>query len=111
MLRWGPVALTLLSTMLTFGAVANGGQSTEGRLAVQRVEVRVDGGRWQDAQLAADVNKNSWRMWRTFFDLRSGNHTVESRATDDTGYVQTQDSADTIPDGASGWPSVAFTVD
>jgi hypothetical protein len=28
--------------MLTFGAVANGGQSTEGRLAVQRVEVRVE---------------------------------------------------------------------
>jgi DMSO/TMAO reductase YedYZ molybdopterin-dependent catalytic subunit len=77
---------------------------------IARVEVRVDGGPWQDAQLATEVTKNSWRMWRTFFDLKSGNHTVQSRATDDTGYVQTADTADTIPDGATGWPSVAFTV-
>jgi DMSO/TMAO reductase YedYZ molybdopterin-dependent catalytic subunit len=77
---------------------------------IARVEVRVDGGPWQDAQLATEVTKNSWRMWRTFFDLKPGNHTVESRATDDTGYVQTQTPADTIPNGASGWPSVAFTT-
>jgi DMSO/TMAO reductase YedYZ molybdopterin-dependent catalytic subunit len=77
---------------------------------IARVEVRVDGGRWQDAQLSTEVTKNSWRMWRTTFTLKSGNHTVESRATDDTGYVQTQDQADTIPDGATGWPSVAFSV-
>jgi len=60
--------------------------------------------------LATEVTKNSWRMWRTFVNLRPGDHTVESRATDDTGYVQTQDQADTIPNGATGWPSVSFTV-
>jgi DMSO/TMAO reductase YedYZ molybdopterin-dependent catalytic subunit len=77
---------------------------------IARVEVRVDGGPWQDAQLSTEVTKNSWRMWRTSFQLRSGNHSVESRATDETGYTQTQDQADTIPDGATGWPSVAFSV-
>jgi hypothetical protein len=77
---------------------------------IARVEVRVDGGPWQDAQLTTEVTKNSWRMWRTSFQLKSGNHSVESRATDETGYTQTQDQAGTIPDGATGWPSVAFSV-
>jgi DMSO/TMAO reductase YedYZ molybdopterin-dependent catalytic subunit len=92
------------------GSVVVAGIAWAQTKGIRRVEVRVDGGPWQDAQLATEVTKNSWRMWRTFFDLRAGNHTVESRATDDTGYVQTQEPADTIPDGAAGWPSVAFTV-
>jgi DMSO/TMAO reductase YedYZ molybdopterin-dependent catalytic subunit len=92
------------------GSVVVAGIAWAQTKGIKRVEVRVDGGPWQDAQLATDVTKNSWRMWRTFFDLKPGNHTVESRATDDTGYVQTQNAEDTIPDGAAGWPSVAFTV-
>jgi hypothetical protein len=77
---------------------------------IARVEVRVDGGPWQDAQLSTEVTKDSWRMWRTNFTLRSGQHTVECRATDRTGYLQTQQAQDEFPDGATGWPSVAFTV-
>lgn len=77
---------------------------------IKRVEVRVDGGPWQDAQLSTEVSKNTWRMWRAFVTLRRGQHTVESRATDDTGYTQTQNQADVIPDGATGWPSVTFGV-
>jgi len=92
------------------GSVVVAGIAWAQTKGIKRVEVRVDGGPWQDAQLATEVTKNSWRMWRTFFDLKPGNHTVESRATDDTGYVQMQAAEDTIPDGATGWPSVAFTV-
>jgi DMSO/TMAO reductase YedYZ molybdopterin-dependent catalytic subunit len=92
------------------GSVVVAGIAWAQTKGIKRVEVRVDGGPWQDAQLATEVTKNSWRMWRTFFDLKPGNHTVESRATDDTGYVQQQAPEDTIPDGATGWPSVAFTV-
>jgi hypothetical protein len=32
------------------------------------------------------------------------------RATDQTGYTQTADRAAPIPDGATGWHSVQFTV-
>jgi hypothetical protein len=35
---------------------------------------------------------------------------AEVRATDKTGYTQTADRAAPIPDGASGWHSVQFTV-
>ena len=77
---------------------------------IAKVEVRVDGGAWQAAQLSTEVSKNTWRMWRTTFALRAGTHTVEARATDDTGYTQTAVQADEIPDGATGWPSATFTV-
>lgn len=75
---------------------------------IAKVEVRVDGGPWVEAQLSTEVNKNTWRMWRAFVDLRPGNHTAECRATDDTGAPQTSAAADPIPDGATGWPSVSF---
>jgi hypothetical protein len=32
------------------------------------------------------------------------------RATDNTGAVQTEQRADPVPDGASGWHSVTFAV-
>ena len=100
----------------SFATVAAGSVTVAGIAFAQtkgiaRVEVRVDNGPWQDAQLSTEVNKNTWRMWRLFLTtLKPGQHTVESRATDDTGYTQTSAEAGAIPDGATGWPSVSFTV-
>jgi DMSO/TMAO reductase YedYZ molybdopterin-dependent catalytic subunit len=92
------------------GSVVVAGIAWAQTKGIQRVEIRVDGGPWQDAQLSTEVTKNAWRMWRGFVTLRPGQHTVEARATDDTGYVQTEAQADTVPDGATGWPSSTFTV-
>ncbi|WP_245733621.1 molybdopterin-dependent oxidoreductase [Lentzea jiangxiensis] len=78
-------------------------------LGVDEVEVRVDGGPWQQATLATEVNVDTWRMWRIELDLREGNHTVECRATDRNGYTQTNERAAPIPDGATGWHSMVFT--
>ncbi|MDN5931077.1 MAG: molybdopterin-dependent oxidoreductase [Pseudonocardia sp.] len=77
---------------------------------ISRVEVRMDGGPWQDAELGAPVNTRTWRMWRTDFDLAPGSHTVQARATDRNGVTQTEMRADPIPDGATGWPATIFTV-
>jgi hypothetical protein len=49
-------------------------------------------------------------MWTADFDLGPGSHTVQARATDTAGAVQTEDRADPIPDGASGWPATIFSV-
>lgn len=98
-----------------FGTV-NGGTVTVAGIAwaqtkgIRAVEIRVDGGRWQPTQLSTEVTKNAWRMWRAFVPLRPGQHRVEARATDDTGYTQTSAIADPIPNGASGYPTVTFTV-
>lgn len=77
---------------------------------ISRVEVRMDGGGWQDAELAEEVNTRTWRMWKADFDLGPGSHTVQTRATDRNGVTQTELRADPIPDGASGWPATIFTV-
>ncbi|KOX33837.1 molybdopterin-binding protein [Saccharothrix sp. NRRL B-16348] len=78
---------------------------------VREVEVRVDGGPWRTATLADDVNGSTWRMWRVELDLPPGGHTIESRATDKSGFTQPQARVAPIPDGATGWHSVFFTVD
>ncbi|HEY0814787.1 MAG TPA: molybdopterin-dependent oxidoreductase [Pseudonocardia sp.] len=77
---------------------------------IAKVEVRADGGPWQAATLSTEVSVDTWRMWHTELALRSGSHYVEVRATDKSGYTQTDERADPIPNGASGWPSVRFSV-
>ncbi|ACU40530.1 oxidoreductase molybdopterin binding [Actinosynnema mirum DSM 43827] len=79
-------------------------------VGVGKVEVRADGGPWQTARLAAEVNASTWRMWRAELDLPPGGHTVEVRATDLEGRTQPQERVPPIPDGATGWHSIFFTV-
>lgn len=78
---------------------------------VAKVEVRADGGPWQEAQLSRDISDSTWRMWRIELDLKPGSHSVECRATDKSGYTQDQARLDPIPDGATGWHSISFTVE
>jgi DMSO/TMAO reductase YedYZ molybdopterin-dependent catalytic subunit len=77
---------------------------------IAKVEVRADSGEWVTAQLAAEVNLDTWRMWKAELDLPPGDHSIECRATDKSGYTQTPDRADPAPDGATGWDSRTFTV-
>ncbi|QGK70076.1 molybdopterin-dependent oxidoreductase [Allosaccharopolyspora coralli] len=77
---------------------------------IDRVEVRADGGPWQQAQLSTEVNTDTWRMWRVELDLAPGGHTLECRATDRSGYTQTPERVGVIPDGATGWHSVFVTA-
>ncbi|MGH3976239.1 MAG: molybdopterin-dependent oxidoreductase, partial [Pseudonocardiaceae bacterium] len=77
---------------------------------IDKVEVRVDRGDWRPAELSTEVNVDTWRMFRLRGRWEPGSHVVEVRATDKTGSTQTADRAAPIPDGASGWHSVQFTV-
>jgi DMSO/TMAO reductase YedYZ molybdopterin-dependent catalytic subunit len=77
---------------------------------VAAVEVRVDGGPWQEARLAAVPDIDTWRQWVWEWEASPGNHLLEARATDATGYTQTAVTAPPPPNGASGYPSAAVTV-
>ncbi|MET7643733.1 molybdopterin-dependent oxidoreductase [Streptomyces sp. NPDC005426] len=77
---------------------------------IQRVEVRVDGGPWHTARLAAEDNRDTWRQWVWEWPATSGDHTLEVRATDRTGTTQTGHRVGTVPDGATGWHSVVVDV-
>jgi len=77
---------------------------------VAAVEVRADGGPWQQARLAAVPDIDTWRQWVWKWDASPGSHTLEARATDATGYTQTAVQDQPVPNGASGYPSVSVTV-
>ena len=77
---------------------------------VAAVEVRVDRGPWQAARLAAVPDIDTWRQWVWEWDATPGQHLLEARATDATGYTQTAVVAPPPPNGASGYPSAAVTV-
>jgi DMSO/TMAO reductase YedYZ molybdopterin-dependent catalytic subunit len=93
------------------GAVRFGGVAWAQPRGVRAVEVQVDDGSWQPAQLGDSYSDDAWRLWS--FDWQAGQpgeHQITVRATDNTGAVQTSDQADVIPDGATGWHSVSFSV-
>ncbi|MFE3940208.1 molybdopterin-dependent oxidoreductase, partial [Streptomyces goshikiensis] len=92
------------------GAVTVGGVAWAQRRGITRVEVRVDDGRWQDADLAVQDTVDTWRPWSYRWNATPGGHTLTVRATDGAGRVQTEERARTVPDGASGWHSVFVTV-
>jgi DMSO/TMAO reductase YedYZ molybdopterin-dependent catalytic subunit len=77
---------------------------------VAAVEVRVDQGPWQTARLAAVPDIDTWRQWVWEWDATPGQHLLEARATDATGYTQTAVAEPTVPNGASGYPSAAVMV-
>ncbi|MFQ6142391.1 molybdopterin-dependent oxidoreductase [Streptomyces seoulensis] len=93
------------------GTVMVAGVAWAQHRGIDRVEVRVDDGPWQEAHLAAEDTRDTWRQWSFPWQAAKGGHTLTVRATDRTGRVQTEQRARTIPDGASGWHSVVVTVE
>jgi DMSO/TMAO reductase YedYZ molybdopterin-dependent catalytic subunit len=77
---------------------------------IDAVEVRVDGGAWHQARLAAVPGIDTWRQWVWEWDATRGNHVIAARATDATGYTQTAAQAPPEPNGATGYPTVTVSV-
>jgi len=73
---------------------------------IARVQVRIDGGEWQDATLGEEYADTTWRQWRTTWTPRPGQHRIEVRATDGDGETQTEVRTPVAPDGASGWHTI-----
>ncbi|WP_394297691.1 sulfite oxidase [Streptomyces griseus] len=92
------------------GTVTVAGVAWAQHRGITRVEVRVDDGPWQDADLAAEDTADTWRQWSYRWNATPGGHTLTVRATDGTGQVQTEQRTGTVPDGASGRHSVFVTV-
>jgi DMSO/TMAO reductase YedYZ molybdopterin-dependent catalytic subunit len=81
-----------------------GGVAFAGNRGIQKVEVSVDGGKtWGEAQIVAAPSKFSWVLWAYPWNPKPGTYTLQARATDNTGQVQTAKKADTYPNGATGY--------
>ena len=98
------------SNQLSAGRTAIAGVAWAQHKGIDAVHVRVDNGPWNQATRAAVPGIDTWRQWVWEWDAPRGNHLVEARATDATGYTQTSAQAPQEPNGASGYPMALVTV-
>ncbi len=78
---------------------------------IERVEVRIDDGPWQEAELAESLDVDCWRQWYLPWEATPGRHRIAARATDGLGEVQTDQRTPVAPDGASGYPVTDVVVE
>jgi DMSO/TMAO reductase YedYZ molybdopterin-dependent catalytic subunit len=111
----GPVKLASRIDVPRSGAEVPAGQLNIGGVAwrqhvgIEAVEVALDGGAWQPAQLADGVpSDDTWVQWAATVEVAPGDHLV--RAKEKGGDWQTSVQRDVIPDGATGWHEVDFTA-
>jgi DMSO/TMAO reductase YedYZ molybdopterin-dependent catalytic subunit len=92
------------------GVVPVAGVAWAQHRGIDRVEVRVDDGQWETADLGTEDTVDTWRQWVYRWDATSGQHTVMVRATDGEGVTQTADLAAPFPDGATGHHTIEVEV-
>ncbi|TWG93906.1 DMSO/TMAO reductase YedYZ molybdopterin-dependent catalytic subunit [Nocardioides sp. J9] len=92
------------------GEVVCAGSAWLQHTGISRVQVQVDGGGWEDAELASTPNVDTWVQWRASVRLEEGDHQIRVRAVDNDGSTQTGVVADVLPDGATGWHTVSVSA-
>lgn len=94
------------------GSVRFGGVAWAQNVGIEGVEVKVDDGDWQAAELATEDNIETWRQWTFEWpEATVGTHKLTVRATNADGETQTSDRARIRPNGTTGWHSVQFRVE
>jgi DMSO/TMAO reductase YedYZ molybdopterin-dependent catalytic subunit len=96
---------------LTAGRNAIAGIAWAPTRGIEKVEVQVDDGEWQEARLGDETTDLSWRQWVVEWDAPTGDHQIRVRATDGEGEIQTDEIAPPNPDGATGWHTISVVVD
>ncbi|TQM65104.1 molybdopterin-dependent oxidoreductase [Humibacillus xanthopallidus] len=99
-----------LSTIAA-GRTAIGGVAWAQHRGVGKVEVRIDGGDWQQTELGPDVGIDYWRQWYLPWDAKPGLHRIAVRAVDRSGRPQLSERATPFPSGSSGIQEVVVTVE
>lgn len=87
-----------------------GGIAFAGGRGISKVEVRVDGGSWQEAQLRAPLSETTWVIWRYEWPFEAGNHTFEVRCVEGDGTPQVEEKRSNRPSGATGIHSREVTL-
>ncbi|HET9344717.1 MAG TPA: molybdopterin-dependent oxidoreductase [Candidatus Limnocylindrales bacterium] len=115
---WVPLGWSKEAPILTQSRIdvpRSGGSVPAGRVAIagvawapdrgiSKVEIAIDG-EWRDCQLSTPISGATWVQWTYAWDAAAsgpGSHTIEVRATDGAGEVQTDAVTPPAPDGARG---------
>lgn len=93
------------------GDVVIGGVAwAQERDGISGVQVRIDGGAWQDAKLGPDGGENYWRQWYYPWSADKGSHRIAVRAMSGNGEAQVAVRAEPFPNGASGLHELLVNV-
>jgi DMSO/TMAO reductase YedYZ molybdopterin-dependent catalytic subunit len=87
---------------LTAGPITVAGVAWHQHVGIEGVEVQVDDGPWEPAELAPAISIDTWVQWHYRWDAAAGTHTLRARAIDADGEVQTAKRQGVVPDGATG---------
>jgi DMSO/TMAO reductase YedYZ molybdopterin-dependent catalytic subunit len=79
-----------------------GGIAFSGDRGISKVELRVDGGPWQAAQLRSPLSETTWVVWRYDWPFDEGAYTFEVRCVEGDGTPQIEDVNKSRPSGATG---------
>lgn len=80
-------------------------------VGVDLVEVQIDGGDWQFAELSEPLSEASWIQWKLDAVLDEGEHIISVRATDATGFTQSEVEVPPAPNGAEGWHTIRVNAE
>jgi DMSO/TMAO reductase YedYZ molybdopterin-dependent catalytic subunit len=94
---------------VTAGPVTVAGVAWSQHTGIEAVEVGIDGV-FQEAKLPAQDTIETWRQWYYTWDATPGQHTLQVRATNKSGYTQTSLKHRTDPDGATGYHTILVNV-
>lgn len=92
------------------GTVMFGGVAWAQHTGISKVELRVNRGAWQEAELAPGISVDTWYQWKSGIELSPGQHEVQVRATDLDGEAQSEDRRAVAPDGATGFHTIRVDV-
>ena len=83
------------------------GVAWDQHVGVSAVQVQIEDGPWQNAELATVPSADTWRQWRLPWTPDSArSYVVTARAVDGAGNVQPTTVAPPFPSGATGYHSI-----
>lgn len=97
-------------TLITGGTVAVGGRAWHQHRGIEAIQVRVDGGAWEDATLAPAIGDDTWCLWSWQWPATPGPHTLECRAQSSDGTWQDEQPRPVFPGAAAGLHAIAVEV-
>ena len=92
------------------GMVAVAGVAWDPHVGIDKVELKIDDGKWVQADLAPVPSADTWVQWSYGWKAVPGSHNIVVRATNADGETQTSDRVMPIPDGATGWQKIVVNV-
>jgi hypothetical protein len=91
------------------GGVSIAGVAWAPLKGIAMVEVRIDDGEWEPAELSTPLSDTAWVQWLLKKDLPAGQEfKVQVRATDGSGETQTEAKGPPAPNGATGYHTITF---